>query len=84
MSQVARVEVPAALWRKHRMGKLDVDSTAVLIMAFEADYFGTEDEPPRFAAVRLAATVLDDAARMSGVHGLRTAAATEGFALVPG
>lgn len=115
VSQVARVEVPAALWRKHRMGELDLDSTAILIMAFEADYFGTEDEPPRFAAVQLATTVLDEAARMSGVHGLRaydavqlataraaadadpgctafaafdrtlrTAAATEGFALVPG
>lgn len=71
ISQIARVEVPAALWRKHRSGELDADSASVLVLAFEADYFGTEDEPPRFAAVRLAETVLDDAARLSGVHGLR-------------
>lgn len=47
ISQIARVEVPAALWRKHRSGELDADSASVLVLASEADYFGTEDEPPR-------------------------------------
>ncbi|MGI9003377.1 MAG: type II toxin-antitoxin system VapC family toxin [Pseudonocardia sp.] len=71
VSQIARVEVPAALWRKQRLGELDVENTSVLSGAFEADYFGTDDESPRFAAVRLADPVLDDAARLAAVHGLR-------------
>lgn len=71
VSQIARAEVPAALWRKHRLGELGVEHATTLVQSFEADYFGTEDEPPRFAAVRLADAVLDDAARLAGVHGLR-------------
>jgi uncharacterized protein len=45
ISQLARVEVPAALWRKHRLGELPAVDTAILIAAFEADYLGTDDEP---------------------------------------
>lgn len=114
VSQLARVEVPAAVWRKHRLGELTAGDSAVLVAAFEADYFGTELEAPRFAAVAATAAVLDDAARLTGVHGLcaydavqlaaaraarsaddgctsfaafdtslRSAAAAEGFALLP-
>ncbi|MQA17092.1 MAG: PIN domain-containing protein [Pseudonocardiaceae bacterium] len=71
ISQLARVEVPAAVWRKRRMNELSPDDSAVLVAAFEADYFGTEDEPPRFAVVAVTPAVLDDAARCTGVHGLR-------------
>lgn len=70
-SQLARVEVPAALWRKHRLGELSSGDTAVLVGAFEADYFGTDEEPQRFVIVAATAQVLDDAARLAGVHGLR-------------
>ncbi len=71
ISQVARVEVPAAVWRKHRMDELTAEDSAVLVAAFEADFFGIEGQPPRFAAVAVTAAMLDDAARVAGVHGLR-------------
>ncbi len=71
VSHVARVEVPAALWRKQRIGELDAGDAALLTEAFEADLFGDEEEPPRFAAVRLGTLVLDDAAGLTAVHGLR-------------
>jgi predicted nucleic acid-binding protein len=71
ISQLARVEVPAALWRKRRMGELAADDARVLTAAFEADFFGTEDEPPRFMPVLPTEGLLDDAARLCAVHGLR-------------
>lgn len=71
VSQLARVEVPAAIWRKHRMGELSAGDARVLVDDFEADYFGTTGEDARFAAVAPAAPVLDDAARLAAVHGLR-------------
>jgi predicted nucleic acid-binding protein len=115
IAQLSRVEVPAAMWRKRRTGELSDDDARLLTASFEADYFGTDDEPPRFVAVRTTAEVLDQAARLCAVHGLgaydgvqlssalaarradpdcvrfaafdrslRTAAAAEGFALLPG
>jgi len=71
VSQLARVEVPAAIWRKHRMGELSAGDARVLVDEFEADYFGADGEDARFIAVALAAPVLDDAARLAAVHGLR-------------
>jgi len=68
VAQLARVEVPAALWRKQRMDELSAGDARLLTADFEADYFGTGSEPPRFAAFD---------------GSLRTAAATEGFALMP-
>lgn len=69
--QLARVEVPAAIWRKQRLGDLDPSETALLVAAFEADYFGADGDPPRFAVVAASGAVLDDAARIAGVQGLR-------------
>ena len=69
--QLARVEVPAALWRKHRMAELTAPDTAVLVADFEADYFGAVDEAPRFSVVTVTAAIIDAAARLVGVHGLR-------------
>ncbi|HYZ54071.1 MAG TPA: type II toxin-antitoxin system VapC family toxin [Streptosporangiaceae bacterium] len=114
ITQLARVEVPAALWRKQRLGELSASDAGVLTADFEADYFGTDSEPPRFAAIAAAGRILDKAARLCASHGLRaydavqlssalaarradesctafaafdrslrTAAAAEGFALVP-
>jgi predicted nucleic acid-binding protein len=71
VSQLARVEVPAALWRKHRVGELSVPSTAALVAAFEVDYFGVDGTPARFSIIGLTASILDDAARLVGTHGLR-------------
>lgn len=71
ISQLARVEVPAALWRKHRMGELSLTDTTLLVAAFEADYFGTEDEPERFLVIAATASLFDAAAQLAGTHGLR-------------
>jgi uncharacterized protein len=71
VSQLARVEVPAALWRKHRLDELSMADVSLLIAAFEADYFGTEEEPARFLVVAATASILDDAAQLAGIHGLR-------------
>ena len=69
--QLARVEVPSAIWRKQRLGELDAGAARVLTSAFEADWSGTEEEPPRFSAVSATVAVLDGAARLCAVHGLR-------------
>lgn len=71
VSAVARVEVPAAFWRKHRMGELRTEQASWLTQDFEADYFGTGEAPPRFVAVAAAAEVLDRAAGLCAVHPLR-------------
>ncbi len=71
VSQLARVEVPAALWRKHRTGELTPDQARVLAAEFEADYFGTAAGEPRFLVVAPVTAILDDAARLTAVHGLR-------------
>jgi predicted nucleic acid-binding protein len=71
VAQVSRVEVPAALWRKHRSGELSADEARVLVAEFEADLFGTADEEPRFVVVAVDQPIYDDAARLAAVHGLR-------------
>lgn len=71
ISQLARVEVPAALWRKHRLKQLSRADVTLLLSAFEADYFGTVEEPARFLVIAATGSVLDDAAQLAGVHGLR-------------
>jgi uncharacterized protein len=114
VAQLASVEVPAALWRKHRIGELSAEDARLLTADFEADYFGTDSEPPRFAAVAVTGSLLDEAASLCASRGLRaydavqlssalavrradetwtefaafdrglrTAAAAEGFGLVP-
>lgn len=70
-SQLARVEVPAAIWRKHRIGELPAADAGVLVSAFEADYFGAGEEPPRFFVIRATSHILDQAARLVAAHGLR-------------
>jgi uncharacterized protein len=71
ISQLARVEVPAAFWKKQRVGELSPAFAAVLVAEFEADYFGTEEDPPRFAIVAATDAILEDATRLVAVHGLR-------------
>jgi predicted nucleic acid-binding protein len=72
VAQLARVEVPSALWRKRRLGELGAEDARLLVAAFEADYCGTEGGRPRFIPMTATAAVLDDAARDGAVHGLRT------------
>lgn len=71
VSQAARVEVPAAFWRKYRTGVLTASQVGQLVMAFEADYYGTVTEEPRFAVVEVSDLILDVAAMLAGIHGLR-------------
>lgn len=71
VSVLARVEVPSAIWRKQRLRELNAADARVLIDDFEADYFGTDAEPPRFAAVITTADVLDEATRLCAAHSLR-------------
>jgi uncharacterized protein len=71
VSQLARVEVPAAFWRKYRIGEIDAEHARVLTAEFEADYFGTIEEPPRFAVVVVTENVLDEAVRLCSRFPLR-------------
>lgn len=71
VSQLASVEVPAVMWLKSRTGKVTAADARQVIDAFEADYHGTNDEPPRFEVVTATEPILDAAARMAGTHGLR-------------
>lgn len=71
VSALARAEVPAALWRKHRIGELGAGDAQVLVNEFEADFFGDENAPARFTVVGMPIGLLDLAARLVAVHGLR-------------
>lgn len=71
MSCLARVEVPSALWRKCRSGELSDTDAATLCAAFEIDYAGTPDVPARFLVLSLPSSLLEDAARLVALHGLR-------------
>jgi uncharacterized protein len=71
VSSIARVEVPAALWRKERLGELQTTDADVLVTAFEADYHGTGDDAPTFAAVALGHGVLESAAQITATQALR-------------
>jgi predicted nucleic acid-binding protein len=77
VSQLARVEVPSAIWRKQRLGELHLDAARLLTSAFEADWSGTEAGPPRFSAVAATVAVLEGAARLCAVHGLRASDAVQ-------
>lgn len=70
-SALARVEVPAALWRKQRIGDVTGAQAGTLVRAFEADWHGTPDDPPRFAVVGVSGVTLDRAAALVAAHGLR-------------
>ncbi|MGP4017364.1 type II toxin-antitoxin system VapC family toxin [Saccharopolyspora sp. 5N708] len=72
ISELARVEVPAALWKKRRMRVLTHEQAGYLITEFEADYYGAVDEPgPRFSVVSVRPAVLDHAAHLTATFGLR-------------
>ena len=68
VSAVARVEVPAALWRKSRTGGLSAEHAGILVGAFTADWY---DPSAGFVPVALRAQALDEAASSAATHGLR-------------
>lgn len=68
VSAIARVEVPAAIWRKARMGGISTHYARTLVRAFEADL----TEPAgRLVAIALTQRVLEHAADLTATHGLR-------------
>ena len=71
MSGLARVEVPAALWRKHRLGELSAADTALLVEEFEWDWFGEAPSEVELAVLAVTAEILDEAARSVARHALR-------------
>ncbi|ALG06696.1 type II toxin-antitoxin system VapC family toxin [Kibdelosporangium phytohabitans] len=71
ISYAARVEVPSALWRKHRTGELSERQAEVLLSLFERDFFEAEDSPP-FVVVGMTPVVLEAAARLTRCHSLAT------------
>lgn len=70
VSCLVRVEVPAAIWRKHRNRELSAADATVLTAEFEADYFGV-GRGARFFVTGIVAAVLDDAAALVAARGLR-------------
>ena len=60
---IARVEVPAAIWRKHRIGELEAQAAATLVELFEWEWLGDEANGPLFVVVAVTDAVLDGAAR---------------------
>lgn len=70
-SALIRVEVPSALWRKCRMGEFTTADARRLIDEFEVDFFGSVDTAPRFVSIAPTPPILDSAAHLCAVHGLR-------------
>lgn len=68
VSEIARVEVIAALWRKVRIGDIGSDVCMRLIERFEDD-LELEDGP--LVTVLLDRETFKAAARFAGLHGLR-------------
>ncbi|MGH9270350.1 MAG: type II toxin-antitoxin system VapC family toxin, partial [Ilumatobacteraceae bacterium] len=71
VSDVARVEIPSALWRKHRRGEVDGDDLRELIARFEADWDGDRASEPAFTPISVSPVLLGSATRQVGRHGLR-------------
>lgn len=67
VSALARVEVPAALWRKSRTGELAVADAALLSDAFAHEW----SQGSRFVPVAVGAALVRDAAELVARHGLR-------------
>ncbi|MBO0706273.1 MAG: type II toxin-antitoxin system VapC family toxin, partial [Candidatus Dormibacteraeota bacterium] len=67
-------EVPSAIWRKQRMGELTSEDAALLVAAFEADYFGAAGgvgEAGGFLAVPVRSAILARATRLVAAYPLR-------------
>lgn len=71
ISEIARVEVAAALWRKHRMGQLSLDSVTVLVRTFEADYAGAAASGTVLLPIAVTGLIIERASRLLASSGLR-------------
>lgn len=59
------------MWRKERVGELTAGQAGTLVRAFEADWIGDVNRPPRFAVALASEPTLGHAAALAGAHGLR-------------
>ncbi len=71
VSLLARVEVPAAIWRKARTGAVTSVDASVLTHEFEADWSPGGSENGRFIVVGLSGAILESAAAMVAIDALR-------------
>lgn len=71
VSLLARLEVPAAIWRKVRTGAVASVDASVLTHEFEADWSPGGVEKGRFIVVGLSLAILESAAGMAAIHALR-------------
>lgn len=71
VSPLARVELPAAFWRKQRTGEISAADAATLTSAFEWDWFGGNPDAEPLAVVPVGDAVLDRAAQAAAIHGLK-------------
>ena len=71
VSALARVEVAAAFWRKHRMRQLSLENTALLCSVFEGDWFDPETTGCSYQRIEPVEAILEAAVTLAGLHGLR-------------
>ena len=71
ISTIAQVEVPAAMWRKHRLGEIQAADAALLCADFAADVDGEGESGPRFSVVALVDEIVSTAARLVAIHAIR-------------
>lgn len=71
ISALARAEVPAAFWRKHRVGEISIADAVTLSAVFAADEEGAGLDAPRFSSIAPTERVLRVAARAIARHPLR-------------
>lgn len=73
VSVLSRAEVASALWRKHRMGELDLVSAQLLLAAFAWDWASGDDLVP----AAITAAVVEDAVDLLASFDLRAADAIQ-------
>lgn len=71
VSRIARVEVPSALWRKHRQGELAADDLATLLATFESDWIQAGHDDGPFQIIDVSHGILELAASSLARHPLR-------------
>ncbi|MFA5775743.1 MAG: type II toxin-antitoxin system VapC family toxin [Ilumatobacteraceae bacterium] len=71
ISTIAQVEVPAAMWRKHRLGEIQAADAALLCADFAADIEGDDADGPRFSVISLVDEIIGTAARLVAIHAIR-------------
>lgn len=70
VSELARLELASALWKRGRTDARLADTVPVLLDAFEVDIAGWGEQPPVVQLVRLDARVMDVARRLVARHEL--------------